>query len=117
MWFPVIPSISCAAMRHAVADLTHASFEHVAHAQVARDPAYVRRFSLIGERRIACDDEERAQFRQRGDDVLGHAISEKFLLRVAAQVLERLNRDGGLSGSVNAGWTGDAVSAPVPGTP
>ena len=74
---------------HAIAALAHAALQHVTHAEFARDALYVDRLALVGERRIARDDEEPAQLRQTGDDVLGNAVGEIFLLRVAAHVGER----------------------------
>src|ERR1700731_2610065 len=42
---------------HARASLSHAAFEHVAHAEIAADFAHVCRFAFVSERPIARDDE------------------------------------------------------------
>ena len=43
---------------NAVAELAHAAFEHVAHAELARDDLHVDRVTLVDEARIAGDDEQ-----------------------------------------------------------
>ena len=78
---------------HAIADLAHAAFEHVAHAEVGGDLPQVYRFALVHERRVARDDEEPAQLRQRRDDVLADAVGEIFLFGIAAHVGEWEHRD------------------------
>ena len=44
----------------AVAGFAHAAFEHIAHAQFAPDLLHIDRAALVGEARIAGDDEQRA---------------------------------------------------------
>ena len=95
---------------HPVAGLAHAAFQHVAHAKLAADLLHVHGPALVGEARIARDDEQPADARQRGDDVLDHAVGEIFLLGVAAQVLERQDGDGGLV------WQGERGAAPSAGS-
>ena len=87
---------------HPVAALAHAAFEHIADAEFAADLLHIDRLALVGEARIAGDDEEPADARQRGDDLLDHAVGEIFLLRVAAHVLERQDRDRRLVGERRA---------------
>src|SRR5262245_4484391 len=77
---------------HAVAALSHAAFQHVANAELARSALHVDRFALIRKRRIARDYEKPAQLRQAGDDVLGNSVREIFLFRIAAHVREWKNR-------------------------
>ncbi len=67
---------------HPVGRLAHASLEHVLDAELARDPLHVDCLALVGERRVARDDEEPAEARQRGDNVLGDAVGEVLLLGV-----------------------------------
>ena len=83
---------------HPVRGLAHAAFQHVAHAQLATDLLHVDRPALVGEARIARDDEQPANARQRRDDVLHHAVGEVLLLGVAAQVQERQHGNRGLVG-------------------
>ncbi len=83
---------------NAIARFPDASFQHIAHAQFASDPLDVDGLAFVGEARIAGDDEQGLEARQRGDDVINHAVREILLLRIAAHVLERQNRDGGLVG-------------------
>ena len=88
---------------HAIAALAYRAFEHVTDPEFAADLLYVDRPALVGEARIAGDDEQPANAAQRGDDVLHHPISEILLLRIAAHVLER--QDGN-RGFVRQGQTG-----------
>ncbi len=83
---------------HAVRRLAHAAFQHVTHAEFAADLLHVDGAALVGEARVAGDDEQPAIMRQRGDDVLHHAIGEIFLFRIAAQVLEGQHGDRWLVG-------------------
>ena len=99
---PVVASMSCPVMRTWFAGLAHAAFEHVAHAELAADLLHVNRPALVGEARIARDDEQPAHARQGGDDVVHHAVGEIVLLRIAAQVVERQDGDGGLVGKGRA---------------
>ena len=91
---------------HAVRGLAHAAFEHVAHAELAADLPHVDGAALVGEARIAGDHEQPANARQRGDDVLDHAVGEILLLGVAAHVLERQHGDRRLVGQREraSGW-------------
>ena len=66
----------------------HAAFQHVAHAEFAPDLLHVDRIALVGEAGIAGDDEQRTAAGQFGDDVVGDAVREILLLRVAAHVGE-----------------------------
>ena len=83
---------------HPVCRLAHAAFEHVAHPELAADLLHVHGPALVGEARIAGDHEQPAHARQRGDDLFHHAVGEILLLRVAAHVLERQDRDRRLVG-------------------
>jgi hypothetical protein len=66
----------------------HRAFEDIAHTQFTPDPLHVYCLALVRKARIAGDDEEPSDPRQRSDDFLDHAVGEIFLLRVAAHVLE-----------------------------
>src|SRR5262249_58769266 len=61
--------------------------------------------ALVGEARVASDDEEAAVLRQVGDDVLGDAVEEVLLLGIARHVLKREHRDRGLLGRRENGLT------------
>ncbi|MNE31896.1 hypothetical protein D3C80_1254860 [compost metagenome] len=80
---------------HALAGLAHAAFEHVAHAKGLADPLHIDTLALEGKAGVAGDHEQPADARQRGDDVLDHAIGEIVLVRVTAQVLERQHGNRG----------------------
>ena len=80
-----------------------AALEHVAHAELARDLPHVDRLALVDEARVAGDDEEPAQARERRDDVLGDAVGEIVLLGVAAHVGEGQDGDRGLVERLRAG--------------
>jgi len=75
-----------------VAALADAAFEHVAHAQFAADLLQVDRFALVGEARIAGDHEQPRKARNCGGDILDDAVGEILLLRVAAEILKRQDR-------------------------
>ena len=100
---------------HPVARLAHAAFEHVAHAELAPDLLHVHRPALVGEARIARDDEQPAQARQGGGDVFHHAVGEILLLGIAAHVLERQDGDRGLVREASAGRPGAAPSISLSG--
>ena len=92
-----------------VAGPADAAFKHVANAEFARNLADIDGRTLVGECRIARDHEESAIARQRCDDVLDHAVSEIFLLGIAAHVLNGNTAIEGFSGSgsgVAAGCSG-----------
>src|SRR5215472_11211442 len=73
---------------HPVARFAHGAFEEVAYPQFAPDQLHVDGAALVGEGRIPSDDEQPANATERGYDLLDHAVSKIFLLRVAAHVLE-----------------------------
>jgi hypothetical protein len=81
-----------------VAGLSHAALEHVANAHLTSDLTDVHAATLVGEARVARDDEQPAEARQTGNDVLGDPVREMSLLGIAAHVDERQHRDGGLAG-------------------
>ena len=82
----------------APAGLAHAALDHVAHAELAGHLAHVERLALVGEGRIAGDDQEPGDLGQVGDQILGHAVGEVLLLGIAAHIRERQHRDRGLVG-------------------
>ena len=92
---PVAASISWPVMRSRSSDLAHAAFEHVAHAELAADLPDVDRAALVGEGRIARDDEQCRKARECRDDVLDHPVGE-VVVQVAAEILERQDSDRGL---------------------
>ena len=77
---------------HPVAGFAHAAFEHVAHAQLARDLLHVNGLALVGEGGVASDDKEPRRARDCRRDLLDHAIDEILLLGIAGHVLERQHR-------------------------
>jgi hypothetical protein len=78
---------------HALACLAHRAFEDVADAEFASDLLHIDRLALVGEAGVAGDDEEPADPRQRGDDLLDHTVDKIFLLGIAAHIGEREYRD------------------------
>ena len=83
---------------HAVAGAADAALDHVAGAERAADLAHVRALAAEGERGVAGDHHEVAEARELRDDVLGDAVAEVGLFRIAAHVVERQHRDRGLVG-------------------
>src|SRR5580704_11155521 len=71
----------------------HRAFEHIADAQFMTDPLNVGGLALVDKARIARDDKQPAYAGKRSDDLFDHAVGEIFLLRVAAHILERQNRN------------------------
>src|SRR6202040_906263 len=96
-WAPVSASISCGDA-HPVPTLAYRAFEDVADTELAPHLLHTDRSSLVSGAGIAGDDEQPADAAERGDDLLDHAIGEIFLLRIAAHILERQNRDRRLVG-------------------
>src|SRR5215218_3328744 len=56
---------------HAPASDSHAALEHVADAERLGDLAHIHGLPFVGEARVAGDDEQPAQARERGDEILG----------------------------------------------
>jgi hypothetical protein len=82
-----------------VTDLSaQAAFEHIAHAELAPDLLHIDVPALVGEAGIASDDKQRGISGERGDDVLGDAVGEEFLLGIAAHIGKRKHRDRGSVG-------------------
>src|SRR6478609_5099635 len=76
-------------------DLADTAFQHVANTEFAPDLLDVDGPALVGKTRIAGDDEQKLEARQRRDDVVDDAISKIVLLGIAAHVLERQYRNRG----------------------
>src|SRR6516162_2979460 len=70
----------------AIDGLAQAAFENITHAQIAADLLHVDDTVLVGERRIAGDDEQGRIARQCGDHVLGNPVREELLIRVATHI-------------------------------
>jgi hypothetical protein len=66
---------------------------HVEDAQLASDQLHIDVLALVGEARIASDDEQPANAGECCNDLLDHAVGEIFLLRVAAHIGEGQYRD------------------------
>src|SRR5438132_5599744 len=78
---------------HSAACFADRAFQDIADAELASNVLYIDGPPLIGEARIAGDDEEPTDAAERGDDLLDHAVGEILLLRVAARILERQDGD------------------------
>ena len=76
-----------------VADPARTALDHIAGPELGADRAHVASGCPVGEGRVAGDDEEFVVARKVGDDVLGQAVAEVVLRRVAAQVVEGQDRD------------------------
>jgi hypothetical protein len=83
---------------HLRARLAHRAFQDIADPRFAAYPAHINGLALVGEGRIAGDDEEPSDTRQRGDDLLDHAVGEMLLLRIAAHIGKGQHRDRRLVG-------------------
>src|SRR6516165_4068316 len=63
--------------------LADAAFQYISNTQFATHAFYVNRFTLVTERRVPSDDEQRFEPRQRRDDFLDHPIRKILLLGIA----------------------------------
>src|SRR5437016_4263535 len=88
---------------HSVCRLANAAFQHIAHPKLAPDLLHVDGAPLVCEARVAGDDEQRLETRQRRDDVLDHSVGKIFLLWIAAHVDKRQNSNRGLIGERKGG--------------
>ena len=70
-------------------ELQHASGQHGAHLQLASDVLRIGVLSFVAEHGRPGHDPELRQFRELVDDRLGHAVREKFRLRIVARVDKR----------------------------
>src|SRR3954466_16255269 len=87
-----------------IAAPAHAAFDDVAHAEIARDLVDVNRAAFVDKRRVAGDDEEPAQLRERGDDVLADPVGEILLGTIAAHVDEGQHGDTGSVAEQQRQW-------------
>jgi hypothetical protein len=109
---------------HPIGRFANAALQHVTHPELAPDLLHVDGAALVCEARVAGDDEQRLEMRQRRDDVIYHPVREIFLFRIGAQVGEGENGDRGFIGqskglinrpAVRHGWHGATVwDAPDP---
>ena len=70
-----------------------ASFQHIAHAQLAADLFGVDALALVGECGIARDHEHVGDPRQIGRQILGDPVGKILLPRVVAVIGERQHDD------------------------
>src|ERR1700720_3046651 len=80
----------------ALARLADAAFQDRGDVEAPAHLLHVGGPALVGEYRIARDDGKARDLREIGDDVLGDAIGEILLLRIAAHVVEGQDGDRGL---------------------
>ena len=74
------------------AGAAHAPFEDVADSELPPDLADVHRPVLVGEGRVAGDNEELRKARQRGDNVLDDPVGKVLLIGIGAHVGEDRDR-------------------------
>jgi hypothetical protein len=78
---------------HLAARAADAPLQHIAHAELAADLPRVGYFALVGKGGAAGDDKASRNPRQIGRQVVGNAVREVFLLRIAAEVGKRHHDD------------------------
>jgi hypothetical protein len=78
---------------YSICRFAYAPFQHIAHPQLTPDHLHIDSAPLVGEARVAGDDEQRFETRQRRDDVLSHSISKVVLFRIRTQIGEGENSD------------------------
>jgi hypothetical protein len=79
---------------HALAAALDAALEHIADPEVAADLPRIGGLALVGERRVARDDESAGQARKVGRQTLGHAVDKIVLLFPAADIREGQHDNG-----------------------
>ena len=83
---------------HPVLVALHRAFEHIADAELLADLLGVDVLALVGEGRVAGDDEAVADARQVGRQILGDPVGEVVLVRVVREVGEGQHDDGEMRG-------------------
>ena len=83
---------------HPVLVALHGAFEDVTHAKFLADLLGVDRLALEGKGRVARDDETVADAREIGRQVLGYAVGEIVLGRVAGEIGEGQHDEGKMRG-------------------
>ena len=76
-----------------IAGTLNAAFQHIPHVQFAPDLLQVDMFAFVSEGGIASDHERTRNAREIGGETLCDAIDKIFLLRIAADIVERKNND------------------------
>src|SRR5215469_9269337 len=79
---------------YAIAGLADAPLQHMADAERSPDLADVPRVSLEHKTRIASDNQQFRNLRQRGQHVFSDTVGKILLLGIAAHVLKRQDGDG-----------------------
>ena len=77
-----------------VSRFPHAAPKDVADLQLAGELVDLHGLALEIEGRVAGNDKDRRNLGEIRDDVLGDAVAEVFLLRIAAHIRERQDEDG-----------------------
>src|SRR5262249_35068566 len=96
---------------HLRARLAHRAFEDIAHAQFAADPFHIDGLALVGEARIARDDEQPAM-RESAVMISSTIPSAKYSCSGSPLILGRGNTAiDGLSGSCNPGGVADCFGS------
>src|SRR5262249_34404618 len=79
--------------------LAHATFDDISDVQLAGDDASTDRLPLKSKGCVPLQYVQGVHLGQIGDNVLGDAVAEVFLLRIAAHVGERKDGDCGIAGN------------------
>src|SRR6202035_3472015 len=77
----------------AAARLAHAALDDVLNAKFLGDLLHIDWLALVKERRVARDNEQLAEARQFGENVLGDAVGEEFLLGLVTHIDEGQDGD------------------------
>src|SRR5262245_38766381 len=78
-----------------ISGAAHATFQHITHAELARDLLHINRAVLVDKGGIAGNDEQPADAGEAGGQVLGDSIGEVFLIGIAADICEGEHRQRG----------------------
>src|SRR5438876_5676907 len=85
---PVLAVDELSGNPHARSRLSNASFQDKGDAKLVTYLLHLYRFTFVNKRRVTGDNEKAGDLRQVSDDVLGDAVTEIFLFRVAAHIVE-----------------------------
>ena len=69
-------------------------FQHIPHPQLFGHGLDLHGLALVGKGGVPGNDKEPRDHGEAGDDLVGHPVTEKFLLRVSAHIVKGQHSDG-----------------------
>ncbi len=83
---------------HAVVGFADTALQHIAHPEVPADLGDLHRLAFVDKGRVTSDDQQARELGERGNEVIGHPVTEILLLQVATHIGKRQHGNGGLVG-------------------